>query len=73
MTFKDIKNRLGYKTNKDMFMTYEYSESNISRIKKDNPDRYELIKYEIILKHNNINTEQLINMIETYNRLKGEV
>lgn len=66
MNFTEIKNKLGYGNNKEMYLKYGYSESNISRIKRDNPARHDLIKYEVILKHYKIECQELIEMIELY-------
>lgn len=64
MTFREIKIALKYDTVKDMLALYGYSESNISRIKKQNPERYELIKIDIVMKHYEIDAENLIGLLQ---------
>jgi len=73
MQLNEIKILLGYSSVQSMLDLVGLKYKNMMRIKVENTVRYNMIINEIILKHNNINTKQLINMVETYNRLKSEV
>ena len=69
MTYKEIKQRLRYKTIKEMILSVGISEQNLSQIKVNNPKRYELIKIDIILKHHDIKVHNLLDMIELRDKL----
>ena len=71
MTLDKLRQILKYKTVQEMLDLIELQHKNVSRIKADNPIRYKMIVNDIILKHHDINTDRLLDMIDINNKIKG--
>jgi len=64
ITFRQISKRLGYKRVSYLYRSIGYTASNISRIKRDNKERYKMLMYLAIINHYGITHAGLIDMME---------
>ena len=73
MTIKQVSKALGYKQAEDLYKKYRYNRQQISKIKKRNPKRYNMILGDIIIKEllfngGDVEHSKLIDVLKLYNK-----
>ena len=73
MTIKEICKELGYKLVEDLYKKYGYNRQQISKIKKRNLKRYNMILTDIIIKEllfagGGVEHSKLIDVLSSYNK-----